>query len=126
MKKGLVCSLTDEHATFEGECNNFIFDKKEEQKIQEKAVELEKSIRKEDWYNDLVFCGIFTYSFFSGCKNFMLSFIVLITIGLSFVLSNYVLIQYEKNHGKRLNNTVRFIIKDAFALLVIFFLYVAL
>ena len=126
LKKGLVCSLTDEHASFEGECNNYIHDQKEELKIQEKAVELEKSIRKEDWYNDIVFCGVFAYSFFTGSKNIILSTVVLIAVILSFVLSNYVLIQYEKNKGKTLNKIVRFLIKDAFALLVVFLLCIAI
>lgn len=122
LKKGLICSLTDEYADFEGECNNYIHDQKENQKIQEKAVELEKSLRKEDWYNDLFFCGIFTYSFCSGSKDMAFILVVLVSIILSFVLSNYMLIHYEKNKGKRLNSSLRIVIKDAFALFVMFLL----
>ena len=126
LKKGLICSLTDEYADFEGECKNYIHDQKENQKMQEKAVELEKSLRKEDWYNDLLFCGIFTYFFCSVSKNILLSVMVLLSVIFSFVLSNFMLIHYEKNKGKRLNSSLRIVIKDAFALIVIFLLVLVL
>ena len=48
--------------------------------------------------------------------------VVLVSIILSFVLSNYMLIHYEKNKGKRLNSSLRIVIKDAFALFVMFLL----
>ena len=53
-------------------------------------------------------------------------FITLVIIALGFVLSNCLLIQYEKKKGERLNDTVRSIIKDAFAILVVFLVLVAL
>ena len=125
LKRGLVCSLTDEYATFDGECKDYVIDQEESERKEKQAEEIKKSYRKQDLYNDVVFCLIF--SFFSARGHGLpVFFITLVIIALGFVLSNCLLIQYEKKKGERLNDAVRSIIKDAFAILVVFLVLVAL
>ena len=119
--RGLICSLTDENPTFEGECESIQVDVEEQARKEQQSKELKKDYQKRDLYNDLIFCLIFSY--FSarghGIAVFIVSFVI---VALCFVVSNCVLIQYEKKKGKELSLNVRSIIKDAFALLIVFLL----
>ena len=125
LERGLVCSLTNEYAAFEGECKDYVFDQEESERKEKQAEEIKKSYRKQDLYNDVVFCLLFSY--FSGRGHGLPVFLItLVVIAIGFVLSNCLLIQYEKKKGGRINDTVRSIIKDAFAILVTFLILIAL
>ena len=119
-KRGLLCSLTNEKATFEGECKDYVLDESEEAKQKRQKEELQKEVKKQDWYNDLAFCAIFSYSFAKGFgHNFFIAFLsALAAMALIFVISNSVLIHLERKRGKRFNDGLRILIKDVFAVLV--------
>ena len=127
-QKGLMCSLTDDFAAFEGECKDYVLDEAEKTKTEEKKEELQKDLKKQDWYNDALFCGMFSYFFAKGFGHdfFLAFFAALAVMVLLFAISNSLLIHFERKRGERLNDTVRILIKDAFALLavvLIVFLY---
>lgn len=119
--RGLLCSLTGEAPAFEGTCDSIQVDAEEQARKEQQSEEIKKDYKKRDLYNDLVFCLIFSYF---GAKGHSIGVFIIcfIIVALCFVVSNCALIQFEKKTGKDINLNVRSIIKDAFALLIVFLL----
>lgn len=118
LKRGLVCSLTNDYAKFVDECQDYVVDQKECEKKELRTKEIEKPYQKKDLYNDIIFCLFF--SFFSARSHGVGAFFIVLAISvLTFVLSNCLIIQYEKKKGERLTDSIRAIIKDIFAVLVL-------
>ena len=115
-KRGLLCSLTDEYVDTEVECLNFSQDEAESEKLEQENSEF---YSKEDLRNDLIFCLMFSF-FASRGRGIHVFMIALCIVVLSFVLSNCLLIQYEKKKGEKISLGMKSILKDIFAVLITF------
>ena len=124
--RGFVCLLTDDYASFDGVCENYTVDTEEEEWQAKQARENEKLYRKRDLKDDLFFFLGIIISFIFGDYSLKALLIMLVISALCFVLSNCLMIQYEKKKGKRIKDNLRWVVKDTFALLVLLLIVFAL